>query len=206
MPRSESERIAGTIPPVLQLERRFSFIEDNTLRANIALAFQYTTFLIAVMDREQAENTTVGASVHKNMIVYTAMIVEGCLHYCLKRYIEEKKIKENEVMRINWDTKEHKKLYRISDNEYVCGAIRYKKSQTYSEKLQFQDLNRACQKAGILTDPLFDRAEDVREKRNKIHLAGLGAIDSIYSKSDTQIVFKDAKDIIGRVEALLNKL
>ena len=201
-----NKKIADKIPDLSQIEMRFSFIKDDALRVNTSLAFQYIIFLIAVLDKEDAEGTTIGSSIQKNLIIYSATIIEGCLHYCLKSYLEKGKVKNEDVMKTEWLTKEHKRIYDISKREYICGAIRYEKIESYDEKLQFQELNRTCKRANILTERLFEKAEEIREKRNKIHLAGLGAVDSVYSKKDAQNVFSDARDIIGRVEVLLKAL
>lgn len=48
--------IADKVSPVEELEGRFHFISDNTLRRNIALVFQYTIFLIAILDEAGGEN------------------------------------------------------------------------------------------------------------------------------------------------------
>lgn len=203
MADEENKKISNEIPDIIQIERRFSFIKNDTLRVNISLAFQYIIFLITVLDQEEAEGTTIGSSIQKNLIIYTATIIEGCLHYCLKSYLEKGRVKNEDVMKTEWLTKEHKRIYDISESEYICGAIRYEKTEPYNERLQSQELNRACKRANILTERLFEKAEEIREKRNKIHLAGLGAIDSVYTKKDAQDVFNDARDIIGRVETLL---
>jgi hypothetical protein len=199
-------RIASKVPPLNILERRFSFIKNDALRANIALAFQHIIFLIVVIEQEQAEGTTIGSSAHKSMIIYTATIVEGCLHYCVQEYVEAGKVRSSDIAKVDWVPENQKKLYEISDGEYVCGAVMKKKTEPYNEKLHFQELNRLCKRIGILTEPLFEVVEDIREKRNKLHLAGLGEFDSVYSKKDVQSVFENARAITDRVETLIQKL
>lgn len=206
MASEKNDTIADVIPPLAELERNFLFIDNNNLRANIALAFQHIIFLIAVIDREHAENTTIGSSAHKSIIIYMATIIEGCLHHCVRRFLDAGKIKEQEIMKKEWVPKNPKNIYTISEDEYVCGTILQKKIEPYTERLQFQELNRACKRAGILTDNLFRKAENIREKRNKIHLAGIGDRDSVYSKADVRAIFDDAEDVKKRVATLLNEL
>ena len=199
--------LAEKIPSAEYLvEKRFSFINDSVLRVNVALAFQYIVFLMAVTDQEKTGKTTVGKTIHKSMIIYTASIIEGCLHHCLKRYIAEGKVDKEKVLGFEWKIKNEKKLKQISDEEYVFGAIRCKKVCKYSDKLHLKDLLKACHQAGILTKTLFTKADDIREKRNKIHLAGLGIEDDVYAKADVQAVFDNASFILKRVELMIARL
>ena len=75
MSGENNNKLADKISSVSELESSFSFIEDETLRRNLALVSQYIIFLIAVLEQEEAEKTTVGASINKDMIVQTATIV-----------------------------------------------------------------------------------------------------------------------------------
>jgi len=95
----ENSNLSSQIPPVETLEERFLFIEDLVLRRHVALTFQYVVFLIAVIDQEEIEDTTVGSTMHKSMIIHTGSIIEGCLHYCLQIYLETGKITESGVFR-----------------------------------------------------------------------------------------------------------
>lgn len=42
--------------------------------------------------------------------------------------------------------------------------------------------------------------------RNKIHLAGLDTIDNAYGKSDSNLAFKLAKNILEKIEEELEKM
>lgn len=194
------------IPTINELEDRFLFITDDILRQNIAVAFQYLIFLIAILDELEADNTTVSSSIHKDMILYTGSIIECLLHYCLKQYIEKDLVKSSEVMPTHEDTKEHKLIFKISDTEKIISAIEYKKTEHLTTQTNFIVVNRACKRAGILTKALFDDVEKVRELRNKIHLSGLRLVDNAYSKDDSQKVFDVARKITERVELKLKSI
>ncbi len=204
--RANKLSFEAKIPSTTELEGRFSFIEDATLRLNVAISFQYIIFLIALLDELEAENTTISSSIHKDMIVQTATIVESCTHHCLKKYIEAEKVKSSDVMPTDWETKDHKEIYKISEDERICGAIRYKKTEHLTDRTQSIVVNRAAQKAGILSETLFAKAEKLRELRNKIHLAGLQAVDGSYEKSDSQGAFDIATAVIENIEKKLAQL
>ncbi len=194
------------IPTTAELTDRFLFIEDEILRENVVITFQYLIFLIAILDDLEADNTTISSSIHKDMIVYTGSIIESILHYCLKQYIDNDLIRSHEAMSTKWDMRDHKVLYEISNTEKVCGAIKYKKTERLTDQTNFIVINRACKKAGILTNILFDKSEEVRNLRNKIHLSGLRLVDNSYSKDDSQAVFDTAKKVIEKVEERLLKI
>jgi hypothetical protein len=137
------------------------------------------------------------------MIVHTGAIVESCLHFCLKKYIETDRIKSSDVMPTDWSTKDHKLIYKISNDEEVCGVIKYKKTEHLTDQTQFIVVNRACKKAGILTESVFLKSENIREMRNKIHISGLKSIEDGYDKNKSQEAFNIAKDIIEIVEKKL---
>lgn len=190
-------------PPTTELEGRFSFIEDETLRQNVAISFQYIIFLIALIDELKVKKSTVSSSIYKDMIVQTGTIVESCIHHCLKKYIEAEKVKSSDVMPTDWETKDHKELYKISEEERICGAVRYKKTEHLTDQTQSITVNRAAQKAGILSETLFEKAEKLRKLRNKIHLSGLQTVDGSYEKTDSQEAFDIATAVIENIEKKL---
>lgn len=194
------------IPQIEELIDRFSFIDNETLRNNISISFQYIIFLITLLDELDADNTTVSSSMHKDMIVHTGTIIESCLHFCLKKYIDTGKIKSSDVMPTDWATKDHKLIYKISEDEQVCGVIKYKKTEHLTDQTPFVVINRACKKTDILTESLFLKAEKIREMRNKIHISGLKAVEDDYDKNKSQEAFDIARSIIETVETKLLEL
>jgi hypothetical protein len=193
------------IPSATELEGRFSFIQNETLRLNVVISFQYIVFLIALIDDLELEETTVSSSIYKNMIVQTGTIVESCIHYCLKKCIESGEIKSSDVMSEDWGIKEIKKIYNISDDEYVFGAVRYKKIEHLTDQTQSMAVNRAAKRAGILSEDIFEKTEKLRKLRNKIHLAGLQVVDGSYDKSSSQEAFDIAALVIDCVEKRLDQ-
>ncbi|MBI2029333.1 hypothetical protein HYT02_02875 [Candidatus Gottesmanbacteria bacterium] len=193
------------IPSQKELESRFSFINNKVLRVNIVIAFRYIIFLINI----ESDLKLPGAilySLYKDIILYTATIVESCIHYCLKEYIDSGQLKSTDIMPYEWKDSVCKDLYLISEDEKVCGVIRHKVSEHFTDKTQFKTLNEACLKANLFDKSLFDKAENLRNIRNNIHLVALKRTDDYYEKKDTQEAFEIAKTIIERVENKLMKL
>lgn len=206
MAEKRNKKLADEIPPLAKLEGNFHFIRDATLKRNTALALQYILALIVVVDKEKIQGTSIASAFYKDMIVYYATIVEGCLYYSLKRYFEKDIVKSSDVMSSGWEIKEPKIIYKISEDEQVCGVIRFKQIEYLTNKANFIVINRAAKKAGILTKRLFKKVERLRERRNKIHLAGLRGIERPYKKSDAQKASDITTEIIQRVEKKLGAL
>lgn len=198
--------IAKKIPPLNQLEERFSFIDDEVLRKNIAIEFQYVIFLIAILDEVNIEETVLSSSVHKDMIVHTAAIIESCIHYCVKQFIENDIVKSSDIMPEEWRNESHQILYKIADDKRVSGIVEHKITSRLTDRTQSVVVNQAARDAGILTKKLFEKAEALRNQRNKIHLSGLQVVDKKYSKAVSQDAFTLAKEVIERIEGKLSEI
>lgn len=198
--------IADKVPPVEELEGRFHFIADDTLRRNIALAFQYTIFLIAVLDEAGAEGSSIASSTHKDMITHTACCVEACTHYVLAEYVRTGRTVSDDVMPREDKFQDQRELYRVSPNERLIFAREVKKIEKLSPKTQLKSLNEAALNAGIFDRDMFDKAEELRNMRNRIHLAGLESVDSSYEKAASNRAFELAKLIVEQIETKLNEL
>lgn len=67
------------------------------------------------------------------------------------------------------------------------------------------DLNRACLRGEIFTQEVFEKTEKLRESRNKIHLAGLAAIDDFYTKEEVYRHFAYAQVVLKQIEEKLTE-
>lgn len=195
--------LSSKVSSVEELEKRFHFIDDDILRKNIALAFQYTIFLIAVLDQEGAEDTSISSSMHKDMIVQTACAVEACLHYCLRKSIDMGKLESGTIMPIEEKDEEVKELYKISENEHIFSVRRIKRPERLTRQTQFIVLNRAALHGGIFNKEAFDKAEELRTMRNKIHLAGLQSTEGSYKRVDSEKAFQLANYVVKKIEEWL---
>jgi len=195
------------IPSLTIFETRFSFIKNDILRINIAIAFRYVFFLLDLT--EDKSSTLPGSiiySLYKDIILYTATIIESCIHYCLKEYVDKGKVKSADIMPEEWKEKDIKELYSISETEKICAITKKLGHQRFSHQTQFIVINRAALKAKIFDRELFEKAKKLRQKRNHIHLAALKEVDDYYEKKDVQEAFDDAKEIIQQIERKLLEL
>lgn len=190
------------IPDQFTLEERFRFIDDETLRTNTVIAFRYIIFLIQLEQKETLPGPII-YSIYKDLIIQTAAIVESCTHYTLKKLIDENKIKSSEVMESEWKEGKCLVIETLPDGRQFCGITRHKASKRLERHTHFQDLNRACLRGNVLTKDLFNKAEELREARNKIHLAGLDKVDDIYTKDDVNKYFEYSRKILERLENML---
>ncbi len=200
-----SKKLDLFIPSRASLEKTFSYIRNDILKINLVIAFRYIIFLIA-LENEFKLPGAISYSLYKNIILHIAAIVESSIHYCLKECIDCDEIKKSEVMSYEWKNTVCNKLYKISKEEEVCGIVRHKKIETFSNKTQFKTLNEIALKAKIFNKTLFDKSEDLRSERNKIHLAALTKIDDFYDKKDIQKAFDTAKSVTEKIEDKLKEL
>jgi len=83
----ENNTSVNELMPKETFERRFSFVEDDTLKKNIAIAFEYIVFLINAAGKENHKRL-IRSSLYKDATVYTGIIVEACLCYVLIKYLQ----------------------------------------------------------------------------------------------------------------------
>ncbi|MBA7687542.1 hypothetical protein ES703_96006 [subsurface metagenome] len=186
------------IPGLKDLKDRFKFIENTTLRENLAIAFQYIIFLLSV-ESEFKLPGAVKYSIYKNMILHTATIVESCINYCIGFLIKKGKISANEMPKEK-KYSNCKVLYKVSEDLQICGIHIKNKPLKFKSNIQFQMLNKIAKNTGVLNNNLYNKSEKLREWRNRIHLAALEEIDDLYDKKDTDKAFGFAKEIIGSLE------
>lgn len=100
-----------------------------------------------------------------------------------------------------------KELYRISHDERLLFVREVKRIEKLHPETQLKSLNKAALGAGIFNQSMFDNAEELRMMRNKIHLAGLSAVDSsMYDKTVSNRAFELARLIVGQIESKLSDL
>ena len=196
------KKLLDNIPEIEFIKERFNFIDNETLRTNLAISLKYIIFLFTI-EKEISLPGPITYSLFKNIILHTASIVEGSLHYTLDTLIKRKKLDLKEVMPKEDNYSNKKVLYITEDETQICGIHYKKKLLKLKSNTNFIDINRACKKGNILSESLFQKVEKLREKRNKIHLAGLSEIDDYYKKSDINEAFEITKLVLDVIE---NKL
>lgn len=193
------------IPTRKSLEDDFSFISDAILRVNTTIAFQYVIFLVSLLEEYQLPGPVI-YSVYKNIILYIASITEGCINFCLKQMIEEGIVENKDIMNWEWKKKINKIICKLKGEKRVCGVLEHKSYKKLTNKTNFLDLNRIAKRAGLFNDALFNDAETIRNKRNKIHLAGLGVIDDMYKKKDIVDTLNSFRNIIEKIKVKLKEI
>jgi hypothetical protein len=195
-------KLHENIPEIELLKERFNVIENETLRTNLAISLQYIIFLITLGEELKLPGPVL-YSIYKNIILHTASIIEGSLHYTLNTLIKRKKLDSEKVMSKEDIYSNRKILYTTDDGTQICGIHYKKKAIKLMANTNFLEINRACKRGQILNDDLFEEIERLREKRNKIHLAGLTIIDDFYDKEDIKKAFDTANKVLTIIEERL---
>lgn len=195
--------INDKVPSHEALMGRFLFIDDSTLRTHIVVTFQYIIFLITLEEETELQGP-VSYSIYKDIIVQSASIIESCLHYCLRHYIEKGKI--DDIIEMKNKYKKPKQIYKLDNDNVLYLCLKIKEPIKFSSITDFHKINKMAKENKILTDSLFKDAEKMREDRNKIHLAGLTDQDKYFTKEDVQTTFNRSKRIIEAIESKLENL
>ena len=196
----------GKIPAADALKKRFSFVDNAVLQANLAIYLQYIIFLIVTTEELKLPGP-IRYSIYKDIILHTATIVEGVTYYCVKKYLQKGLIKSEDVMPFGWKDDGYHVLHNVpEEGKETRGIVRHKSYEKFTDSVQFKTVNDIARKAGIFDGGLYEKVENLREKRNKIHLAGLKKVDDYYREQDIKKVFEDTREIIEALEDKLRKL
>jgi len=197
------------VPSVEELEDRFHFIESDILRTNLAISFQYIIFLINIEDElvklEDDLEELPGAiyySNYKTILVNTASIVESVLHYGLTTQIQKGEVRQEKVMKkVERFFNDKKTIYNFPDSnqKIVAGRVEVKPEEL-TEKTQFATISKACKRAGIIDQALFNEVENLRENRNRLHLTALEEREDYYAKETIEHGFSTANKVLKRIE------
>jgi hypothetical protein len=180
-----------------QYEARFHFINDPTLRRNLGDALQQVAELTGI---SEAYEPIVKAGFLKMAIVITASIVEAVLHAYIKTKIT------HPILKNDWKYGGVKTFEVISETprKEIITAYR-EKAPLDLDNLEFNDLIKILHDEELWQNgELEKKVDDLRKKRNNIHLMTLGRIDREYSKEMVDEIFSTARKVILMVEESLN--
>ena len=197
------EKNNSVILKVQDLEKRYLFVENEILRKNLAINLQYIVYLIKQEEDNELPGT-ITYSIYKNLILYTTSIIEGLLVYTFQTLLDKGEISPKS-MKSTTDFKEIKEIHKIDSSTTIVWCKRIKGNEKFTRRTSFHDVIKASKKAKILDKDLLDKIDDLREKRNKIHLAGLNIVDDYYTKKEVDAVFNLAFRFTTEIETLLTK-
>lgn len=202
-----TEEFLGTVPSNEELEARFSFVDNDTLRENIVIYFRYIIFLLNLSEEQNVDNLKY--TIYKDILIYTASIVESLLQYAVNREVLLGRVGKDVMGYSKKSTPIGKVKHECNDmhNETIeVVQIRKYHKLGSGDRIDFKDITLAAKNAKILNKGLYDKAENLRNKRNTIHLSTLTkSSDDYFEKSDVEEAFKWAHDIIVEVEKLFTK-
>lgn len=202
-----TEDFLGTIPSNEVLETRFSFVDNETLRENIVIYFRYIIFLLNLSEEQNVD--TLKYTIYKDIIIYTASIVESLLEYAVNREVLLGRADKNVMGYSKKSTQVGRVKHECNDmHDEVIEVVQTRKYHKLGsgDRIDFKDITSAAKKAGILSTALYDKAENLRKKRNTIHLSTLTkSSDDYFEKSDVDNAFNWAHDIIVAVEKLFTE-
>lgn len=202
-----TEDFLGTVPSNEVLETRFSFVDNETLRENIVIYFRYIIFLLNLSEEQNVD--TLRYTIYKDIIVYTASIVESLLEYSVNRQVLLGRADKSVMGYGKKSTQVGTVRHECNDmHDEIIEVVQTKKYHKLGsgDRIDFKDITLAAKKARILNSNLYDKAENLRKKRNTIHLSTLTkSSDDYFEKTHVDDAFNCAHDIILEVEKLFKK-
>lgn len=180
----------------------FGFVQGDVLKENAALTLQYSSFLLSIEAAFELPGP-IRYSLFKNAIIGFASIVEALLVDKLCSLMKAGKVELNLLGEVA-EYEEIAKIYRTSKKNIIAVDKKMISKQIGSET-KFQEISRAAKRCGLLDDALFKEVEDLRKKRNKIHLAALNEVDDKYDRSDVEKASNILKKVRMRVKNFQKK-
>lgn len=199
MKAKKLDNIEKYIPDQKILEQRFAFIKNDLLKTNLVIDFRYIIFLI-LLESEINIPGPIIYTLYKDIILYTANIIESCLNYAIGEFISINKLDLTKISTFKWEYDECKVIYEIDKTEQVVGAKRHKNYEKLNKNTQFKTINEMALNSKLITKELYEKVDYIRTLRNHIHLASLSSTEDFYKKSDVDECFSIANSIINHVE------
>ncbi|MCE9585062.1 hypothetical protein K8Q94_00350 [Candidatus Nomurabacteria bacterium] len=130
---------------------------------------------------------------YKMATILGATIVEGLVHAILQN-----KLGIDGVIftgkKISYDCCELPK--RFSEKEQLAICKRKDEKIELKKNPDFAVLNNTCLKERLFSKEVFNRVEDVRKTRNKIHIQGLDHIDRSYTNNNVEKIAKTVNRLV----------
>ncbi|KKQ34827.1 MAG: hypothetical protein US52_C0045G0002 [candidate division WS6 bacterium GW2011_GWA2_37_6] len=188
-------------------EARFSFVKNDFIRENIKIYARYLTFLYS-FGRKYNLHPDIVFSLYKDIIIYSAQIVEALCHYLISELIKNDEV-ENKILGREWrkvslmNCKLLLPELEIQAGSYRVSTIIEKKvGKRFKNKINFKKLIDYCEHAG-LPEMFIKRLSGFKDKRNKIHIGSLEFVDDVYTENDVSATLSDMSYIIDEIKQRL---
>ena len=187
------------IPPDI-VNKRFEFVKNKPLKQNLANTLSYITFLDSLEEALELPKLY-KTQIYKTIIIFSAAIVESLLHYKLKELINEGEVKNEDIFRKKFKYEEMSKVMLLEEIPYsivLCKKlplVQELKNSTHSN-----ETIQCAKRCGLLTPRLHELCTEIKDLRNKLHMAAMIDLDDQYTRKAMEEVFKKVKKIIVRIE------
>lgn len=180
---------------------RFDFVKDELLRKNLNEIF---IDIIHLLDLSEKHPDPIQTNLRRAVLMYTASIIEALVHYIVAKGVSPLEYEEEEW---KFDGNPHV-CHEFEDEngrkaQIVCGK-RFKKHIAITRSTQFKPILKVASDHNLISSALCERVDQVRQLRNRIHLAGLQELEKKYPQEMLEEVFGVAREITVVAEELSN--
>ena len=187
---------------------KFDYIQDALLKKQLEFSFNYIVFLITLELRYNLDPGII-YSLFKDVVVNVASIIESTLFYTLneiaKRWtVKEKNLLNKKAMKKN-KYRDEKKMHDLDGKESIFRGFKTVVREWIHDKIQFNDLIPCWKNIWIYNETLAKKLDEIRDKRNQIHLHTLKE-DKAYTKDDIDDIFDTTKNFIDKIKSKINSL
>ncbi len=187
---------------------KFDYIKDALLKKQLGLSFNYMFFLIWLELKYDLDSGII-YRLFKDVIINTASTIESILFYTLNEISKKWSTKEKNILNKKAIRKhkyrDEKKIYDLDKMESIFRGIKTISREWIHDKIQFNDLIPCWKDVWIYDDDLAKKLDEIRDKRNQIHLHTLKE-DKVYTKKDINDIFEITRKFIEKIKSKLNSL
>jgi len=183
---------------------RFQYIHNETVRQNVAVCFQYITFLV-ITKKMYGKSGPINLSINRDIVVHTASMIETILHYAVSEIVQLEPEKKNSLSS-KWEQKNQGAIHQFDNGtERIIWIRQIIKPQVFSENPTSEVVHKAAFDIGLIDNDLYAKANAIRLARNNIHFSGNNKLVSYPSDATVTKYFDDAKVIFEKVKLELAK-
>lgn len=157
------------------IKDEWSFISDETLRANIACTLQNVQFDVLLANNYNVFWSPLKMR-YKHAVVQAASVAEAALQYMLQMIEDHPRVQK--VLGHKWTWLDFNNVplggrIELPDDQRVVSGIQQKLQNVLDRNTKMKFLIRAAKAAEIVDDALAEQLDGLREARNRIHIKAL---------------------------------